>query len=1473
MTDRAAALLQKIRRYSPSEVDMRFFDDVDSYSISTDKERRALRITAALTNLIPRVYLSRLEEGIRVAYDLRYVQIVPTYTPESFTPDYLPEVLAQAKREGSATNGFYNNCEYSVEGNIITIGIPFPAGGVDLQHLARSAEIIAAIIKREFSLDFTVNIVQSSDFEARTLEYKEEQNRRQLEDAERLRQIMERAALAEESAKAAAEAEPEEERLPRVASIFEGEDVIMRESDGTVDSGKMEFDLSSPEQLYGEAFNPETAVPIRALTSPKRGIVTLGEIFSIETRDTRKGDKTSVTIGLTDRDTSIFIKIMFAVEAAGEFLGTISKGAVVAVHGNIREDNYDGELYIALSGLMKVKKILRSDNAPEKRVELHMHSNLSAMDATAKPEDIVKCAYRFGHPAVAITDHGNLQGFPTAMLAAEALKKKGERDFKVIYGMEAYFVDDTAKAIYGRAEGSFKDTEFVVFDIETTGISNLNCKITEIGAVLVRDGEVLDRFNMLIDPEVPIPEEITKLTGISDDMVRGQPTIDVVLPKFFEFAEDRLLIAHNADFDTGFIRRAADNLGLPFENAYLDTLAMSRYVNPDLKQHKLNILADYFNLGDFNHHRASDDAEMLSAIFYKMTDKLTEEGIFDMEGMLEAMSEKTDVLKLPTYHQIILVKNQVGLKNLYTLVSDSYLKYYRRHPRIPKTRLMEYREGLIIGSACEAGELFTAIRDGKPQAEIENIASFYDYLEIQPLSNNRFLVDSGKVADDEGLRELNRKIVALGEKLGKPVVATCDAHYIDDEDGIYRRILLAGMKFSDFDRDSKLYFRTTEEMLAEFEYLGEEKCREVVIEAPRKIAEMIGEVRPIPEGFFPPHIDGANEELTEKCHNLARELYGDPLPEQVEKRLERELGAIIKNGFAIMYIIARKLVENSESKGYQVGSRGSVGSSFVATMAGITKVNPLPPHYRCPECRYSEFIEDGSVGSGFDLPEKNCPRCGHIMERNGHDIPFETFLGFYGDKTPDIDLNFSGDVQADAHKFTEVLFGTGKAFKAGTIGTLADKTAYGYVAKYIEGHGVSVNRAEMERLISGIVGTKRTTGQHPGGIIVVPQGYDITDFAPVQHPADDPNSDIITTHFEFKYLHDTLLKLDILGHDIPTKYKRLEEYTNTNILDVPMSDPKVYKLFTSPEPLGITPDKLFDCHTGTLGLPEMSTRFVRQVLEEAQPKTFTDLLQISGLTHGTNVWIGNADELIKDGICTISEVIGTRDDIMLYLIQRHSLENKTAFDIMEKVRKGKGLSPEHEAAMREHGVPDWYIDSCKKIKYMFPKAHAAAYVIDALRLGYYKIYYPVEFYAAYFTAAPDGFDAELVLEGPQKVKDTLRELDKIQGKSQKEAAMFNALQLVDEYYARGYRFLPVDLRRSHAAKFLPENGAIRLPFSSLPELGENAAISIMNACRENEVYSVDDLRKYSRASKTVIEILRRNGVLNGLTETNQLTMF
>lgn len=1429
-----------------------------------DKDKRFLEVYADFDRIISKNVLYDIESQVLDAYKLNGFRLLPHYPSGLFTYEYVSEILRETEREGYVARGFFSDYTYTLDGERLNIRIAFPKNGVVLLERAETPRVIEGIIKSEFDIHINVSIEHDEHV---SLELSDSQKERleaydkQILEADKTYGMYSRDTGFESHT---VPAEPVE-HLPRINTVFGDGNSTIKKENGIVTIGYRSFDISSPNYAIGTTFeiNP---VPIASVSRPVRGVTFVGEIFQLTKEENRAGDKFNLSFAIFDGDTSIFVKrYSMLPEDANEICSVISKGMAVAVHGYTKTERNDDELYMSYTDIAVISSIPRKDNAEQKRVELHLHTNMSSMDALIPPDVIVKTAQKWGHSAVAITDHGNVQGFPEAMLAADKC------DMKVIYGMEAYFVNNTASAVYGKYEGNFTD-EMVVFDIETTGLSKNDCRITEIGAVKIKNGEILERFNTFVNPQCPIPEEIQRLTSITDEMVADAPLIDEALPKFLEFTGERLLVAHNADFDTGFIRIAAERLGLEFTNPYLDTLALSRYINPDMKAHKLDILAKHYKLEDFHHHRACDDAEILAKIYFAMSTQMLEMDIGSFDDLNNEMRTKADPLNLKTYHQIILVKNQAGLKNLYKLISSSYLKYYHRFPRIPKTELEEHRDGLIIGSACEAGEVFRAILDNKSEREIEEIVSFYDYLEIQPICNNRFLITEGSVADDEGLRELNRKIVALGEKYGKPVVATCDAHFLNKEDEIFRKILQAGLKFKDFDRDINLYFRTTEEMLEEFSYLGEEKAIEVVITNTNLIADMIGDVRPIPKGSYTPHMDGAEEELQEICWKRARSMYGDNLPDIVKNRLDKELTSIIKNGFAVLYMIAQKLVWYSESQGYLVGSRGSVGSSFVATMAGISEVNPLPPHYYCPNCRHSQFFTDGSVGSGFDLADANCPKCGTKYLADGHDIPFETFLGFYGDKSPDIDLNFSGDVQGKVHKYTEELFGAENVFRAGTLGTLADKTAYGFVAKYFEQKGVSIGKAEMERMIQNCVGVKRTTGQHPGGIIVIPREYEVYDFTPVQHPADDPHSDTVTTHFAFSYLHDTILKLDELGHDIPTKYKYLESFSNTSVMDVPMNDPEVYELFLSTRPLGVTPEQI-DAQIGTFGLPEFGTRFLQQVLMEAKPKNFADLLQISGLTHGTGVWLGNADELIKAGICDISKVIGCRDNIMNDLI-RYGVENALSFKIMESVRKGKGLTPEWEAEMRAHNVPEWYIGSCKKIKYMFPKAHAAAYVMSAIRLGWYKVHIPVAFYCSMFTVAPGAFDAEIVMRGKNGVVATIKDIEK-RGKeaSPKEQSSIPVLQLINECMARGIRFLPIDIEKSDAYKFIPENGAIRMPFSALPGLGENAALNIIAARDEEKFFSVDDLRIRAKLTKSVIEILRKNHVLDNLNETDQLTFF
>ena len=1442
-------LLQRFDKYNPNERFRKIMTDGIVTATRVSVESKSVLVDVRFPYTVPKKdLLYPLEAAIKKAYELKSVMIFPKYEAELFDEEYIQQIMVEACRRKLITDLFLRRSKQRLIDGKLIIETLYGDGGIALMEETGTEKSISAIISGEFGINVPVEIRASSERD---------------EQFEKLLIFDNETKLTQYYEKTAQRIETEKKCATSTGTYRE----ISTDDEGHILAGFAVFDISSPEQISGKYVESGDFTPIGACTEPKKNIALIGEIACMAVNETRRGNKT-VTFSLTDFEGSVTVKCVG--KKAAEYAG-LSNGTSVIMEGELKYDDYDRdrELTFYPSSAMKVKRVLRQDkHNGQKRVELHLHTNMSMMDATMAPSLAVATAHRWGHAAVAITDHGNVQGFPDAMKMSEKL------GMKVIYGMEGYLVDDAAKAIFGEDDTGFDD-EFVVFDIETTGLSAMTCKITEIGAVLVQKGEVLKVFSTFVNPEGHIPEEITELTGITDDMVSDAPSQGDAVKAFIEFVGKRTVVAHNANFDMGFIRRAAENAGIHFDPPYLDTLSMSRFLNPELKNHKLDTLVDFYRLGDFNHHRACDDAEVTAKIFCKMTEKLAGESIYTVRQMSESMAEKTDPHKLRPYHIILLVKNPTGLKNLYKIVSNGYLKYYYRHPRIPKTELVDLREGLVIGSACIEGELASAVLDGKAWDELLSIAEFYDYLEIQPICNNEFLIGSKGLTHD-ALIEINKTIVRIGETLGKPVVATCDAHYLEDYDGISRSVLLRGMGMKDGDRDSHLFFRTTDEMLDEFSYLGEEKAREVVIENTNKIADLIGtDIRPFPNGTYTPKMEGAEEELMDICYTTAKSIYGDPLPDIVEKRLKKELDSIISHGFAVLYMIARKLVKYSESQGYLVGSRGSVGSSFVASMAGISEVNPLPPHYVCPKCRHSDFSNEEGAGSGFDLPPKNCPVCGARYNSDGHDIPFETFLGFFGDKSPDIDLNFSGEVQGKVHKYTEELFGKENVFRAGTIGTLAEKTAYGFVAGYFDDKGIKVNKAEINRIVSKCVGVKRTTGQHPGGIVVVPKEYEIYDFCPVQHPADDASSDIITTHFTFNDMHDLLLKLDELGHDIPTKYKYIEMFTHTSVLDVPVGDPEVYKLFNSTEPLGIKPEDIMGIQVGTLGIPENGTDFVIPVLVEAKPKTFADLLQIMGLTHGTDVWSGNAQVLIKEGICELKSVVGTRDSIMLRLIQ-YGLDNKDAFDIMEKVRKNKKGDPLPDwmiDKMHEHNVDEWYIESLKKIKYMFPKAHAAAYVLSAIRIAWYKVHMPLEFYCAYFSAAPDGFDGELAVKSKKTIEAVLKDLkEKGNEQSQKEAATYSAMQLALEFVARGFKFLPVDLYRSDARLFLPEDGAIRLPFSSLSGVGVAAAQNIVDA-REagGEFLSVEELKQRASVSKSVVEILEKNGVLKNLSETNQIT--
>ena len=1242
--------------------------------------------------------------------------------------------------------------------------------------------------------------------------------------------------------------------------------------------------------IYGNTIRAPL-VPISAINENSTVVCFEGTVFGYETKEikSKKSGKefTLVMLDVTDFEDSISVQFFIETkEGSEETLDSVKKafgkvnksvekgglkaGVYVTIRGKAQYNDYAKEVVVMANAVCYGEKPEeRMDNSEKKRVELHLHTQMSQMDAVSSAGALIDRAAAWGHTAIAITDHGVVQSYP------DALKASGNNEkIKVIYGVEGYLVDDSARITENVTENN---NRFVVFDIETTGLDKNNEEITEIGAVLVENGQITKSWGTFVNPEKPIPAKISELTSITDDMVADAPKINEALPEFFRFAKGAVLVAHNAKFDTGFIKEKAKKCGLSYDFGHLDTLMLAKCLYPDLANYRLNTLTKHLNVVLENHHRAVDDAKATADIFVKMLEELKHLGKEDITLLNDSFDMRAASKRNRANHIILLAKNLQGVRHIYEMVTKSHLEYFFRTPRLPRSLIEEKREGLIIGSACEAGELFSAVVNGEPEDVIEKIVSFYDYLEIQPIGNNEYMIrsdDFHHINTDEDLQELNRKIVALGEKYNKPVVATCDVHFMDPEGADYRRILMHYKGFSDADNQAPLYFRTTEEMLEEFSYLGKEKAYEVVVTNTNLIADMVEPVRPIPTTKCPPVIDGAKEGIVNDSMAKAKAIYGDPLPEVVQKRLDKELYSITTYGFSVMYKIAQELVRKSLSDGYLVGSRGSVGSSFVAFLSDITEVNSLPAHYICPNCKNFELVGSDTGISGCDLPDKVCPKCGTEYKKDGHDIPFETFLGFKGDKEPDIDLNFSGEYQPTIHKYTETYFGEGHVFRAGTIGTVAEKTAFGYVKKYAEEKGISIRNAEMKRLATGCVGVKRTSGQHPGGIIVVPYTNDIHEFCPVQHPADDVKSTIITTHFDYHSIDQNLLKLDELGHDDPTVIRMLEDLTGVDAKTIPLGDKKTLSLFTSNEALNIIDGEDIGTELGTYGVPEFGTKFVRQMLEDTKPEKFSELVRISGLSHGTDVWLGNAQELIRQGLCDLSHSICARDDIMIYLIAC-GVEAGHAFKIMENVRKGKGLSPEDEEAMKAAGVPEWYMDSCKKIKYMFPKAHAVAYVTMAFRIAWFKVYYPEAFYIAYFSVRADDFDASIMTKGIGVARQAIEELKEKKNNgtiSPKEENLMPILEICVEMYARGVGFIPIDLYKSEATNFVPTPEGILPPLNALPGMGDNAAKAIVEARKDGEFKTIEEFRVRTGATKTIIEMLVGEGCLD-IPETDQVSLF
>lgn len=1454
--------------------------------VGITKKKDLLRVYLVSSQWIHKNHIFALEQAIKnqffrnVQIQVKIIekfQLSRQYTPENLLKVYQSSILTELREYSIFLCNLFQTAAISfTEEEVMNLEL------VDSVIAHEREEELLQILEKIFCERCGLNLKIHTSYKKPELSHSREKS--ELKIRQQVRSVVERTQVGEHLEKR------EEKKAARGranARSHEEQDKRLKKS-------------SNRDLIYGRDFEDES-VTIASIEGEMGEVVIRGCIQAFDMREIRN-ERTILIFQITDFTDTITAKIFVKNEQVPEIKPELKEGGFVKIKGKTAIDTFDRDLTIAsVWGIKKIRDFRegRSDNAPVKRAELHCHTKMSDMDGVTDAAVLVKRAYEWGHPAIAITDHGVVQAFPEANHAMEDIDgkyrkkymeehpdatkedlKKISAPFKVIYGMEAYLVDDL-KGIVVNSKNQSLDQTYVVFDLETTGFSPIVDKIIEIGAVCVEGGQITKRFSTFVNPQAPIPFKIENLTGINDSMVIDAPLIETVLPEFMDFCDGAVMVAHNAGFDMSFIEQNCELQGIQREFTSVDTVAMARFLLPGLNRFKLDTVAKAVGVPLDNHHRAVDDAACTAEIFVRFVKMLKDRGIEDLDELNErgSISENT-IRKMPTYHAIILATGETGRVNLYRLVSESHLKYYNRRPRLAKSLYLKYQEGLIIGSACEAGELYQAILRGAPEQEITRLVDFYDYLEIQPLGNNAFMLrkeDISAVNSEEDLKDINRKIVKLGEKFQKPVIATCDVHFIDPQDEIYRRIIMTGKGFDDADDQAPLYLRTTDEMLEEFSYLGTEKAEEVVITNPRKIADMVDKISPIRAGKFPPVIANSDQDLRDICYNTAHELYGETLPEIVETRLERELNSIISNGYAVMYIIAQKLVWKSNEDGYLVGSRGSVGSSFVATMSGITEVNPLSPHYLCSECHYVDFdseeVKAYSGMAGCDMPDKKCPKCGAQLEKMGFDIPFETFLGFKGNKEPDIDLNFSGEYQSKAHKYTEVIFGAGQTFRAGTIGTLAEKTAFGYVKNYYEERGIHKRNCEIDRIVKGCTGIRRTTGQHPGGIIVLPFGEDINSFTPVQHPANDNNTDIITTHFDYHSIDSNLLKLDILGHDDPTMIRMLEDLTGFDAKNVPLDNQDVMSLFKSTKALKIEPEDIGGCPLGCLGIPEFGTDFVIQMLLDTRPKSFSDLIRISGLSHGTDVWLGNAQTLIEEGKATISTAICTRDDIMIYLINK-GLDSEESFTIMESVRKGKGLKPEWETEMKKHEVPDWYIWSCKKIKYMFPKAHAAAYVMMAYRIAYYKIFYPLAYYAAYFSIRASAFSYELMCLGRERLEYYMHDYEKRKDSlSKKEQDTYKDMKIVQEMYARGFEFAQVDLYSAQAHRFQIVDNKLMPALDTIEGLGDKAADAVVLAARDGIFLSKDDFRNRTKVSKTVIDLMDDMGIFGDIPESNQISLF